>query len=328
MPISLKTQKMLWGRAAGRCSMPNCRLDLYESETETDDPTVVGENCHIVGESDDGPRADPEMPEERRNSYSNLILLCRNHHKIVDAQTEKYTVPILTKIKEDHEAWVRDQLGLDQRRQADEEQYAGLIETWQGMAHLDRWLAWSSHILCHGQPRMYPNLDVSLRDLRRWLLNRVWPKRYPALERSFENFRRVLEDFHETFLSHAEAVGRDGVLLTQKFYKIQEWDEERYRALLREYEFHVSLVDDLMLELTRAANLICDEVRKAVLHGYRLQEGYLIVQSGPNLDFSFHEFVVQYTDGELERDFPYPGLDGFLQIREQRDRHFGRGRAP
>ena len=69
----------------------------------------------------------------------------------------------------------------------------------------------------------------------------------------------MLEDFHNTFLSESEAFGER--LMTRKFYKITEWGEERYRFLLRQYEYHVGLVSDLMLELTRAANLICDEVR-------------------------------------------------------------------
>jgi hypothetical protein len=92
--------------------MPDCRIDLYKDETETDDPTLVGENCHIIAESDDGPRADPTMPVDRRNSYANLILLCRNHHKVIDAQEGEYTVEQLHRMKANHEAWVRTQLGL------------------------------------------------------------------------------------------------------------------------------------------------------------------------------------------------------------------------
>ena len=111
--ISVKTQKMLWGRAAGRCSKPDCRVDLYEDETETDDSTLVGENCHIVAEKDDGPRPDPAMPVARRNSYANLILLCRNHHKVIDAQEGEYTVELLHRMKSEHEAWAREKLGFD-----------------------------------------------------------------------------------------------------------------------------------------------------------------------------------------------------------------------
>jgi hypothetical protein len=57
---------MLWGRAAGRCSFPGCRIRLVEDATETDDPALVGENCHIVAEADGGPRADPATSHDAR----------------------------------------------------------------------------------------------------------------------------------------------------------------------------------------------------------------------------------------------------------------------
>jgi len=56
MAISLKTAKMLWGRAAGRCSMPECRQPLVIDSTETDNEALIGDMCHIVAESEDGPR--------------------------------------------------------------------------------------------------------------------------------------------------------------------------------------------------------------------------------------------------------------------------------
>ena len=328
MSITIKTQKMLWGRAAGRCSKPDCRIILYEDETETDDAALVGENCHIVAESDDGPRADPSMPMEQRNSYANLILLCRNHHKVVDDQEREYTVDRLYQMKAEHEGWVRNQLGFDAAKQFDDEQYAGVIDTWERLAHVNDWLAWSSHVLAAGQPLMRTDVDKDLQELRGWLLNRVWSRRYPELENAFENFRRVLQDFHNRFREHAEAVGNGDVLMTRKFYQIPEWDEERYERLGKKYDFHVDLVQDLMLELSRAANLICDRVRQYFIRSFRLREGRLVAQTGPMIDMSFHDIVVQYSAEERARKFPYPGLPEFLAERQQRDMHFGKGLKP
>jgi hypothetical protein len=193
--ISVMTQKMLWGRAAGRCSKPNCRISLFEDETLTDNVALVGENCHIIAESDGGPRADPAMPTSERNSYVNLILLCRNHHKAIDEQIGEYTVERLHVMKAEHEAWVRDQLGFDAAKQFEDEQYASIVDTWERLAHVNKWHAWSSHVLGSGQPLLWPDVDKDLRELRTWLLNRVWQGRYPDLENAFGNFRRVLQDF-------------------------------------------------------------------------------------------------------------------------------------
>jgi hypothetical protein len=46
--------KLLWGRAANRCSFPECRMML----TTEGDNSLIGENAHIVARSPDGPRGD------------------------------------------------------------------------------------------------------------------------------------------------------------------------------------------------------------------------------------------------------------------------------
>lgn len=307
--------------------MPDCRLDLHEDETATDDPTLIGENCHIAAESDDGPRADLTMESAQRNSYANLILLCRNHHKVVDAQEGEYTASKLRQMKATHESWVKEQLGLDVAKQRDDELYAGMVDTWERLTHIDRWLGWSSYVLGSGQPRMSVELDNDLFTLRGWLLNRVWPGRYPELENAFENFRLVLQDFQECFREHSEPWGKES-LSTRKFYKIDEWNEELYRHLLKQYEFHVDLVNDLMLELSRAANLLCDRIRQELMQGYRLAEGRLVVQSGPTIDLKVHDMVVQYSSQERAKTLPYRGLKAFLLERASRDQYFGEGSEP
>jgi hypothetical protein len=55
MSISLKTHKMLWGRAANRCAFPECRRELVMDASETDDESLVGEECHIIAREQNGP---------------------------------------------------------------------------------------------------------------------------------------------------------------------------------------------------------------------------------------------------------------------------------
>jgi len=78
--------------------------------TARDNESIVGDECHIVARSSDGPRGNPVIPEEELNDYPNLILLCKTHHKLVDDQANTYTVEKLKVIKHRHEKWVRETL--------------------------------------------------------------------------------------------------------------------------------------------------------------------------------------------------------------------------
>ena len=325
MSISLKTQKMLWGLAAARCAEPNCRRKLVEDSTATDDPTLVGQNCHIIAEADTGPRADADLSIEDRNRYGNLILMCGVHHTIIDNQVETWTIERLNQLKDEHELWVEQSLGLDKIRLRDDTIYADYIDEWERLCHLDNWHAWSSHVLGGAQPRLRVQVDKDIENLRTWLLARIWPNRYRSLEAAFANFARVLQDFHNKIWEHLEANTNGDLIFTRKFYKIERWDPPLYTRLVSAYEFHIDIVSDLMLELTRAANLICEEVRLHISHSYRIKEGRIVVQRGPDMDLNFRDFVPQYSVDERASMSPYPGLDKFYKVRADRDWTIGEG---
>jgi hypothetical protein len=99
MPITPRTRKILWVKAGGRCSI--CGEQLATDAESGDDPSVIGEECHIVARSPGGARA-AEIADI--DGYGNLILLCRKHHKQVDDQRSHFTVERLKQIKREHEA--------------------------------------------------------------------------------------------------------------------------------------------------------------------------------------------------------------------------------
>jgi hypothetical protein len=93
---SLVVVKQLFAHSGNRCAFPKCENRLIQ------DNTVIGEICHIKAAKPNGPRYDPEQTPDERHSYSNLILLCANHHKIIDDDPEAYTVERVLKLKEEH----------------------------------------------------------------------------------------------------------------------------------------------------------------------------------------------------------------------------------
>lgn len=115
MSISDKTRKVLWGRSGNRCAI--CKNELIIESTEQDDESVIADECHIISSKPNGPRHDPSYPVNKLDSYDNLMLLCRTHHKMVDDQSATFTTNILRQIKSNHEVWVSQKLAENKKPQ-------------------------------------------------------------------------------------------------------------------------------------------------------------------------------------------------------------------
>lgn len=321
MALSSKTRILVWSRAAHRCSI--CRQGLFMDEISTDDPSLVGDVAHMVADSPDGPRGASPLTAEQRDLYSNLLLLCKPHHKLVDDNPAEYPVERLQQIKSEHERWVKESLeGFDADQQRALEVYASYVQEWTERADLAHWEGWTSYMLGSGQPRMHKEDDTRISGLREWLFNRVWPEQFEALRAAFENFRRVLADCHEVFREYA--IEKGDWLITDKIYKHVQPGSEAERRLFKEFEFHVDLVFDLTAELTRAANYLCDQIRKDLDPAFRMSEGVLVASSGPYMHMAFRHHRFAYY-GEERTLTPYPGLQQFKALRKERDYHWGEG---
>lgn len=90
--------KRLFARCQNRCAFSRCEAPIIE-----DSDIVTGDICHIKATSSGGPRHDSGQADEERHGASNLILLCTRHHRIIDADTKKYSVSVLTEMKRKHE---------------------------------------------------------------------------------------------------------------------------------------------------------------------------------------------------------------------------------
>ncbi len=314
---------MLWGRSGNMCAYPDCKIELVMDETETDDESVIGEEAHIVARKPDGPRGKSDLTPEQRDKYNNLVLLCSVHHKKIDDQPNHYTVDKILDFKKNHEDWIKSSLSVDIQKQRDDEIYSTYLDKIIELANVDSWKAWTSHIYGGGHARLYRNQYDNLRALNEYILSRVWPKRYKNLELSIQNFKHVLNDFLNVFDEHSEEVGEDGIW-TKKFYKIDEWNPERYEELSVKYDYHINLVLDLTSELTRAMNYLFDNVRTYLLQSFRLNDGVLLIETGPSMDMTWTTIRLEYKSEE-RTELPYPGLRKFMEIRKSRNYSYGEG---
>jgi HNH endonuclease len=125
--ITEKSIKLLWSAAAGRCSFAGCYERLCHPGAEDAAPYTLGEMAHICGEKQGANRHKSSQSPKQRDDYANLLLLCPNHHTLIDKKENEtvYTEPILLAMKAAHEVNVLEV--LDGARIGNEKGVAGEI---------------------------------------------------------------------------------------------------------------------------------------------------------------------------------------------------------
>lgn len=87
--------------SGNECANPNCTKKFIAE----DRISIISKICHIAAASKEGPRYDEKMTNEERRGFDNLILLCDEHHVIIDNKENESIYPtlLLKKWKSDHE---------------------------------------------------------------------------------------------------------------------------------------------------------------------------------------------------------------------------------
>ena len=94
--FSILTIKQLFGLSTNHCAFPGCEEVLIDPKWHG----VKGEICHICAASPNGPRYDPNMSDDQRYAFENLILLCPTHHVVIDRlEPHVYTTAVLRDMK-------------------------------------------------------------------------------------------------------------------------------------------------------------------------------------------------------------------------------------
>lgn len=300
MSISQRDIKLLWARAAGRCSFPDCRMKLTQDKELASESFPLGEQAHIVGESKDATRGESPLTVDERNSYFNLILLCPTHHTIVDNNPEDYPVEKLHLIKDQHELWVEQTLSesKDMRKTAQDVIYADLIDAAVEACQLDNWDKWASRAL---STYMIWDEDAPRRifEFRNKILGAIWPNTLPELECSLKKLAYELHEAINTFSEHCEVdKGNTERLVEIKFYHIPEWNPKLYAELSAEYDKWHEKCETLVREATKAVNWFADVVRRNINPLFFATRGKFFVIEGPFGALEFRSNFLEYTEEE------------------------------
>lgn len=98
-PSTIRRLDILSGN---QCYNPNCTKQLIAH----DGATIISKICHIEAAKSNGPRFNPQMNDDERRSFDNLLLLCDECHTVIDnmSNLEKYHVNLLKVWKKTHES--------------------------------------------------------------------------------------------------------------------------------------------------------------------------------------------------------------------------------
>ncbi len=100
----------------GRCAFCGLNSGRRIYTTSKEEPPLdnfdVGQIAHIYSENREGPRYDPEIPEEFIASKENYLLLCTNHHSQIDNNPKKYPAKKLLQKRKEHANLVDSRLNV------------------------------------------------------------------------------------------------------------------------------------------------------------------------------------------------------------------------
>ena len=108
---STLTLNMLFAKAAGRCQFEGCNKPVLFDELtlrEYNKSNVA----HIVASSPKGARGDAVRSHQLSDKLSNLMLMCPEHHKLIDDFEDDYPEERLLEMKQTHESAIAAQCDL------------------------------------------------------------------------------------------------------------------------------------------------------------------------------------------------------------------------
>ena len=95
--LTREVLRELYLKSGNQCALPGCYNAMVD-----ENGNFIGQICHIEAANEGGERFNPNMTNEQRRSFDNLMLMCYEHH-VVTNDVVKYPVSELKKMKREHE---------------------------------------------------------------------------------------------------------------------------------------------------------------------------------------------------------------------------------
>ncbi len=275
-----KDQNILWGKAAALCSMPNCKEKLiYEAnDAIPSSATKIGENCHIVGENKGSARYDSSFTDDEKCRYPNLILLCRNHHKIVDDDPITWTVEKLHEIKSAHEKWVEENISKDDIAEIrNEKWFSRRVVEITNSFNLYNWDIISNQLL---NGTVSKKLNDDLYDFYINIFRSNIPTSKKSLYDSIYDLAVRTYEFLQTYHMHSMLNNNTTCYMKDRFYRNRGVFNPNYDKDLHEFNKWEEKTIKLLFNITHALNIFAEQVRENLDSEYFFDEGKFVVYDG------------------------------------------------
>ena len=297
MSIKEKDIKLLWGRAANRCSFPDCRMKLSQDKKTAAESFPIGEHAHIVGKEKGSIRSNSILSGDERDSYHNLILLCPNHHTFIDKNPEDYPIEKLHMIKAQHEYWVESALSesYDLKTKAVDIIYAHLIDLAVEGCSFRTWEKWMSALYSPSHKIKEDIYDKAL-DYTLKMYKAIWPGTLSELEAAMKLFSTTMNTMLNFYMKNAER--KEDYFKEDRSYKEQWHSEKIFRELSDRRERWERYLEELIIEVVKATNWLADLVRRDINPLFMGTDGKFSLIWGPDDNLSFHTIVPEYSTDE------------------------------
>jgi hypothetical protein len=269
MALSDTDSKLLWARAGGICSFPECRENLVKFSKARQNLFHIGEGAHMIARRIGGPRGESKVGRARRDSYENHILLCPKCHTLIDKAPADYPVAVLKRLKLHHETWVGECLALRWGKLSESTKFYRLvIRRVEHALWLGRW-SWLIDNLW--RDLMPFDLQQAISEVGHLRMATLWPGTRTDLERAIRNLLEAWLAYWTNFMERGE-VTHSGKFLRgtrprlgagQDAIEAENNWSNRNGRLLWNYVYRL--------------NIFVDAVRSSVNLGYRQKAGYFLI---------------------------------------------------
>lgn len=235
----------------------------------------------------------------------------------------------------------QEPVALDANRPRDQGAVSGVSAELTALSADQRWLRlvnqlveqvswdnWKDHVY----PFFDPNFPWVSADFVRklygaseWIYGCTWPSGHPELRDAIDTYGQVISDLLETFSQHAEESPDSKSMTTERFYKnfdggldATESQRLRYSEAVAEYQHHVRLLADLVLEATRYSNHIAQIVRTELDSDFRIEDGVILVRMTYG-NFQIGLLKPEFKPEDFEHGQPYKNLRSFENDRARRE---------